>query len=233
MLRVARGGVNARRIRKCRPFAAAPLAGSKRCLCKRWTGSKIRQGQAAPPTMQAQLAQTCCGCEQRDSAIHLESRGLEKRRLGVALERFPQTRIAALPSFSNGAVQERRSPRKIFVRGRAAPMHRPAGLLRSSFDFAERFQPQTHGCIQGLSRASRAFAILPSPRLDPRQFPERARPIPFRTRAMEATASASRFARGTSRKTSSRTDSQKHVPSSARETLPQVLELEASPGIAE
>src|SRR5271167_5202892 len=84
-------------------------------------------------------------------------------------------------------------------------------------------------CIRGSSLAPRISAILLSPRPALRQFQERARPIPHRTRSREALPSASSCARWTKRKTSSRTDSKKHVQSAAQEkTLPHAFEGGAS-----
>jgi len=58
------------------------------------------------------------------------------------------------------------------------------------------------------------------PRPAPRQFQEHVLPIPIRTKATEALASALSLARTTKRKTSSRSDSQHHFPSCAPEALP-------------
>src|SRR5580700_8505501 len=64
------------------------------------------------------------------------------------------------------------------------------------------------GYTRGWSLARRVFAILPLPRPALRQFQERVRPNPCRTRATELFVSASCAASTTKHKTSSQTASQ-------------------------
>src|SRR5579859_6646169 len=132
-------------------------------------------------------------------------------------------RLLAPPGISGGAARERRSPPKTFSLEKAARMHRPAAPPHFCFGFDAQCPPQKHGYTQGSSRAPRVFAILPLPRPGLRQFPKRARPIPCRTKATEALASASSLARATNRKTSSRNDSKQHVPSLPREDWRTIL----------
>src|SRR5579859_817086 len=119
--------------------------------------------------------------------------------------------------------------RRMFFRKKAGRTRPPATRRRSCKDCraaecsdAQVLRPGC-GCIQGLSPALRAFVALALPRPHLRQFPKRARPIPCRTKATEALASASSLARATNRKTSSRNDSKQHVPSLPRKDWRTIL----------
>src|SRR5579864_783319 len=111
----------------------------------------------------------------------------------------------------------------MFSRERVALRHRLAAPCHLYFWPVARSPRQMRGCIQGSLLAPHVSAIPLSPRPDPRQVQERARPIPCRTKATGALASGSCCAKMTKHKTSSRTDSQAHTLSPAQKTLSQVL----------
>ena len=159
MLRAARGGVNALRVRNRRAFAGVPLASGKHFPCKRRTGSKIHQAQVVPPTTQARPAQKYCEYDQCDSAIRLESQRPEKRHQDAEFERLLRRLGPAILAISDDATQVQRSPLKMFFPGKAILTHRPATQHRSRFDFDKRFQLRTRGYIRGSSRARRAFVL--------------------------------------------------------------------------
>ena len=102
--------------------------------------------------------------------------------------------------------------------GRRIPLqHR-----RLRLGFAREARRQMRGYTRGWSLARRVFAIPPLPRPALRQFQERVRPNPCRTKATESLACGSCAASTTTHKTSSQTDSQKYVQSAARERLAQI-----------
>ena len=106
----------------------------------------------------------------------------------------------------------------------AARTHRPAIRRRLSFGLAGQSPAQMRDCIRGSSLARRVSATPPLPHQARRQFQERVHPNPCRTKATELFASASCAASTTKHKTSSQSDSQKHVQSAGRERLPQISE---------
>ena len=182
-----------------------------------WTRLKIPRLQAAPAPMQAPPAQTCFEYARSGAAIHLESRSPETLPRAAIRERFPQRLVPALLATANGAARERRSPLKKFSLRMEVLTHRLVPQRRLRCWFASRAQQQKRGYIQGWSLAPRAFSTLPSPRPVLLQFQECARPIPRRTKATELLASESCCAKMMKRRTSSRTDSQKHVHSAAQQ----------------
>jgi len=232
MLRAKRGCVNETSVTHRRHPAHATRASGTRCPCIQRIRSKIQQPQVAPARKQAPRARTYCGYAQCDSAIHLESQPQETRRQAATRGIFLQMRALAPLSISSGATREQRSPRKIFFPETATRTHLPARPRHSFRDSAARFRRQTRGYTRDLSHAPRVFAIPLSPRPALLRFPERARPIPFRTKSTEANVSASCCARRTKRKTSSRTDSQKHVHSATGKRLPRLSEREFCVGDA-
>jgi hypothetical protein len=163
--------------------------------------------------------QTCCACARCAAAIHLESQSPETLRRAAARERLPRRLAPAILVISNDAAPGRRWLQKMFSPEKAAPKHPPAKYRRLCFRFAREAWRQMRGYTRCSSRARRVFAILRSPRPARRQFQERVRPNPCRTKATELLASASCAASTTKHKTSSRTHSQKHVQSAARERL--------------
>src|SRR5580658_3078868 len=232
MLRAGHALVNEWRVRNSWQSAGKLRADDRRCLCIQRTRSKIQPPRVAPSRNQAPQAQTCCGYAQCDSAIHPESQPQETHPRVAAREISLQTRVLALLSISSDATRERQSPRKMFFQETAMQTRRPAKQPRFCSGCVEQFLPRTRGCTRDSSLAPRASATLPSQRPVPRQFPGRARPIPFPTKSTEANAFASRCARKTKRKTSSRTDSQKHVHTAAQKEPPRVSEREFCAGNA-
>ena len=228
MLRTRRSRVNASSVRNCRHSANVVLANDTRRAEHRWTHSKIPPLRAVPVRMTAPVAQMCFGYARSAAAIHLESRSPETRRRAAARERFQRRHVPAIPAISNDAVQEPRSPLKKSFLEKAAPMHHPAALRRSRFGCAPQSRLQTHDYTRGSSLAPHACAILPSRRPAPRQAQEHVRPIACRTKATEGPLSVSCCATTTKHKTSSRTDSQNHVPSPARERLSRITEVRVS-----
>jgi len=109
----------------------------------------------------------------------------------------------------------------MFSPEKAAPKHPPAKHRRLRFAFAREAWRQTRGCIRCSSLARRVFAILRLPPPALRQFQERVLPNPCPTKATELLPSASCAASTTKHKTSSQTDSQKHVQSSREKRHPQ------------
>jgi hypothetical protein len=165
-------------------------------------------------------AQTCCGCARFAAAIHLESQPPETLRQAAARERFLRRRVPAIPVISNDAAPGRRWLPKMFSLEKAAPTRPPATPLRLRFGFGAQAARQTRGCTRCSSLARRVFAILPLLRPALNQFQERVRPNPCPTKATELPASASCAASTTKHKTSSQTDSRKHIQSAARKALP-------------
>jgi hypothetical protein len=219
MLKTGQDRVNALRARYWRNLAhAAPASGTRRAE-NRWTRSTIQPPKAVPAPLLAPPEQTCFGCARCAATIHLEFQPRETRRRAATHERFPRRRASALLAISNDATPKRRSLLKMSFLERATRMHRPATPLRLSFGFAGQSPARMRDCTRGSSRAPRVSATLPSPRPAPRQFLEHARPIPHRTKSMEELAFASSCASTTKRKTSSRTDSKKHVQSAAQEKM--------------
>src|SRR5208282_2126772 len=158
----------------------------------------------------------CFGYARPVAAIHLESQVPETRRRAVEPGRFLQMPAPAPLAISDDAAREPRSPLKMLFPEMAALTHRPALPRRFCSDSFEQVAPQTSGCTPGSSLAQHACVTLLLLHPAQLQFPERALPIPNRTRATESLASASAVANTTKRKTSSRTDSQTHVQSSAQ-----------------
>jgi hypothetical protein len=220
MLRSSHELVNVlRSVMRQHPALAAP-ANDRHYLCIRGKRSKIQPPQAAPARNQAPQAQTCCGYVQCDSAIHLEFQPQGTLRRAAARERLLQTLVLAPLSISSDAIRESRSPRKMFLAQTAVRMRRLARPRRSRQDSAAQLRRQTRGYIRGSSRVPRAYTILPSPRPGLLLFPKRVRPIPSRTKSTEANASASCCARRTKHKTSSRTDSRRHIHSAEQKKTP-------------
>jgi hypothetical protein len=224
MLKAARDSVNASSVRasSVRNFlksAHAVHVCDKRRAENRWKRRQIRPPQAALAPLLALLEQTCCGYAPCAAASHLEFQPPKTRRQAATRERFRRRRALAILAISNDAQPIRRSPLKMFFLEKATRMHRPATPLRLSFGFAGQSPARMRDCTRGSSRAPRVSATLPSPRPAPRQFLEHARPIPHRTKSMEELAFASSCASTTKRKTSSRTDSKKHVQSAAQEKM--------------
>jgi hypothetical protein len=228
MLRAGRDRVNASSFNNWRHFALGVLSNDMRFLEKLLIRSKILLSRAAQVHSQAPRAQMCFGYAQCDSAIHLEFQRPETRRRAAVLEISLRMRALAIQAISDDAAPEQRSQQKMFFLKKARQMHHLAPRRRLRFYSGVQFPPQKYGYTRGSSLASRVFATLPLPRPAPRQFPERALPILCRTKATEALASGSSLAKATKRKTSSRTDSTQHIPSSARERLSQVSTGQAS-----
>ena len=220
MLRAGQVRVNETSFKICRRRAAVVLANDRRCVEKLWTRSRTRLLQDDQVPRRVTPEQTCFGYARCGSAIRLESQPPETLLRAAARERFPRMRVPAPPGISGGAASARRPPLKTFFLGKEARTHRPAAPRHFCFGLDAQFSPQRHGHTRCSSRVPRVCAILPLPRPAPRQFPKRVLPIPNRTKATEALASASSLARATKRKTSSRSDSQHHFPSCALEAQP-------------
>ena len=169
--------------------------------------------------MTVEPGQTCCEYARCAAAIHLESQSPETLRRAAAPERLPRRLAPAIPATSNDAAPGRRWLQKMFSPEKAAPKHPPAKHRRLRFGFAREARRQKRGYTLCSSLARRVFAILRSPRPALRQFQERVRPNPSRTKATELFASASCAASTTKHKTSSQTDSQKHVQSAVRDVI--------------
>src|SRR5208282_4757039 len=101
----------------------------------------------------------CFGYARPVAAIHLESQVPETRRRAVEPGRFLQ-----MPALT----------------------HRPALPRRFCSDSFEQVAPQTSGCTPGSSLAQHACVTLLLLHPAQLQFPERALPIPNRTRATES-----------------------------------------------
>ena len=211
--------VGASSVRNCRRSAHALHVCDKRRAENRWTHSRTQPMQAVRARMTASPAQTCFGYARCAAAIHLEFQPPKTRRWAATRERFRRRRALAIFAISNDAEPIPRSPLKMFFLEKATPRHRPATPLRCCSRSAARASPQKRGCTRCSSLARLVFATPPSPRQALRQFQERALPIPCRTKSREALAFASSCASTTKRKTSSRTDSKKHIQSAAQEKM--------------
>jgi len=183
-----------------------------RCLDKLLIRSRILRSRAARVRSQAPRAQMCFGYARCDSAIRPEFQPPETRHRVAALGISLRMRCLAILAIADDAAPEQRSRQKMFSLEKARQMHHLAPRRRLYFDSGAQFPPQKYGYTRGSSLDLRVFATLPLPRPAPRQFPERALPILCRTAATEALASASSPATTTKRKTSSRTDSNQHIP---------------------
>jgi hypothetical protein len=216
-------------VRNCRKSAHAVHECDKRRAENRWTRSRTQTMQAVRARMTASPAQTCFGYARCAAAIHLEFQPPKTPRQPAARERFRRRRALAILAISNDAEPIRRSPLKMFFLEKATRWHRPATPLHLSSDSAVKAPPQKRGCTRCSSLAPRVSSTPPSRHRARRQPQEHARPIPCRTKSMEALAFASSCASTTKRKTSSRIDSKKHVQSAAQEkTLPHAFEEGAS-----
>jgi hypothetical protein len=211
--------VRASSVRNCRKSAHAVHECDKRRAENRWTRSRTQPMQAVRARMTASPAQTYFGYARCAAASHLEFQPPKTRRRAATRERFRRRRALAILAISDGATPELRSRQKMFFLEKATRMHRPATPLRCCSRSAAQASLQKRGCTRCSSLARLVFAIPPSPRQALSQFQEHARPIPCRTKSMEALAFASSCASTTKRKTSSRTDSKKHVQSAAQEKM--------------
>ncbi len=206
-------------IRKGRRSAHVVLLNGTRRVENLRTRSKIRAPQVAGARMMVPPVQMCCECAQCAAAIHLESQSPETLLRAAARERLPRRLAPAILAISNDAAPGRQWLQKMFFPEKAAPKHPPARHRRLRFGFAREARRQMRGYTRCSSRARRVFAIPPLPRPALRQFQERVRPNPCRTKATELLASASCAASTTKHKTSSQSDSQKHVQSAARDVI--------------
>jgi hypothetical protein len=192
----------------------APAHNTRRAE-NRWRYSKIQRPRGDWVRKRALPAQTCCGCDRCAATNHRVFQLLEICHRTAARERFRRIRSPAILAFLGDATPERQSRLKRFFLETAMLTRHLATPRRSCFGCAAQVRRQMRGYSRCSSLALRVFAVLPSRRQGLRQFQERARLIPCRTRAMEAAPSLSLCASTTKHRTSSRNDSQTHFLSTA------------------